>query len=105
MKYEYAVINRSHYRHRSMNARHLTSITPQGPVASLFAAQLLAWAGMCAIKRSASHCTHLRKDLELSDREVAWLAFLASKRDTFVLPAPNCQGYVRNTRSEGGRYM
>lgn len=72
-----------------------------GPIASLFTSQLLVWAAMCAIQHSDSHCGHLRK-LKIRGDEITWLAFLATSRDTFVLPAPNCDGYVQNTRNEQG---
>ena len=74
----------------------------QGPLSSLFTAQLLVWASMCSIKKSESHCTHLRQDLQVTDMEITWLTFLATRRDTFVLPAPNCDGYIRKVRSDNG---
>ena len=80
-------------------------VLSQGPSASLFTAQLLVWAGLCAIKRSHEHCTHLKEKLYISDAEITWLAFLATKRDTFVLPAPNCRGYIRNIRTDEGKYV
>jgi len=73
-----------------------------GPVASLFTAQLLVWASMCSIKKIESHCAHLRNDLLVTDEEITWLTFLATRRDTFVLPTPNCQGYIRKVRSDEG---
>ena len=35
---------------------------------------------------------------EVHNSERIWMAFLATKRDTYVLPAANCLGYMNNVR-------
>jgi len=31
-----------------------------------------------------------------------WLAFLATRRDTFIVPTTNCLGYIQRVRSDAG---
>ena len=36
--------------------------------------------------------------MDISEDERIWLAFLATRRDTFILPAANCIGYIKDKR-------
>ncbi len=93
-----------------------------GPIASVIAARLMVLATEClgvnkiylagsgagrgagTGKRNAEQqkaCTELSNDFSITDPDhLNWLAMLAAKRDTFVLPTANCYGYHHNTRSD-----
>ena len=72
-----------------------------GPQATLFAGQLLVWAADCLIGGQKQHCDKLH-DMGVSRAEQQWLAFLGSRRDTFIVPALNCLGYLHNRREDNG---
>lgn len=73
----------------------------QGPQSSLFLAQLLVWSALCEIDMDKEKCNYLQ-GLEISNEDRIWLAFLASRRDTYIIPSANCIGYMLNTRVEQG---
>lgn len=70
-----------------------------GPQASLFTSQLLVWSAMCEIKKSKFHCDLLKLNNVLKNERI-WLAYLATRRDTYVIPAANCIGYAMNRRND-----
>jgi hypothetical protein len=61
--------------------------------------QLLVWSALCEVKRSQEHCTML-ENLEVNQGQRLWLAYLATRRDTYSIPAANCYGYAKNKREE-----
>ena len=72
-----------------------------GPQAALFAAQLLVWAGKCLVHESRRDCDRLA-DMGVTEEEQEWLAFLGSRRDTYIAPTLNCLGYKQNRRDDNG---
>jgi hypothetical protein len=38
----------------------------------------------------------------VSSAQMTWLAFLATRRDTFVIPTANCLGYIKCQRNDAG---
>jgi hypothetical protein len=70
-----------------------------GPQASLFTSQLLVWSALCEIKKSKIHCDLLKLNNVLKNERI-WLAYLASRRDVYIIPAANCIGYMMNRRSD-----
>jgi hypothetical protein len=68
----------------------------------VFTAELLVWASQCQVNKDRVSCEKLRV-LEVEDAQVAWLAFLALRRDTFVMPTPNCMGYLQRQRADQGQ--
>mmetsp|Transcript_16830 Transcript_16830/g.25306 ORF Transcript_16830/g.25306 Transcript_16830/m.25306 type:complete len:638 (-) Transcript_16830:128-2041(-) len=72
-----------------------------GPSASVFAGQLLVWAADCVLNDDKTACDRLIS-IHVSSKQMTWLAFLSTRRDTFILPTPNCDGYNRGVRTDGG---
>jgi hypothetical protein len=73
-----------------------------GPSASLFAAELLVWSADCMIKKDDSSCYKLKSIGVTSYDDRIWLAFLATRRDTYIIPTANCLGYIVNRRDDNG---
>lgn len=63
--------------------------------------QLLVHAASCQINGQMESCDFIFKQ-NISNTDMIWLAFLATKRQTIVVPATNCVGYMQNTREEAG---
>ena len=72
-----------------------------GPIASISAASLLIWGAKCEIQAHEQSCVQLEA-LNISTSERSWLTQLATTRDTYILPAANCMGYLKNTREDVG---
>ena len=47
---------------------------------------------MCEIEESKDHCIMLEEYFGISLKQRIWLAFLATRRDTFIIPTTNCLG-------------
>jgi hypothetical protein len=62
---------------------------------------MLVWASQCKIQKDSTGCGRL-ETLKVTDAQITWLAFLAAKRDTYIMPTPNCMGYLQNQRSDQG---
>jgi predicted deacylase len=65
-------------------------------------AQLLVWSTRCVIDKENSFCDKLDsfgESISLEQRK--WLAFLATRRDTIIVPAANCVGHKFRKRTEG----
>ena len=73
-----------------------------GPSASLFAAELLVWSAQCMIKKDDDSCHKLKSIGVTSYNDRVWLAFLATRRDTYIIPTANCLGYIVNRRDDNG---
>jgi predicted deacylase len=73
----------------------------QGPGASIPLVQLLVWSAECAVQRLSSSCAKLDNMQGISTAQITWLAHLATRRETMVIPTANCMGYVRSTRWDG----
>eukprot|EP01036_Dinobryon_divergens_P031617 gene31617-41050_t len=73
-----------------------------GPLSSLVTTQLLVWSANCEISRHAASCRELDRLGGLSAAQRQWLAFLATSRDTLVVPAANCLGYIQRRREDAG---
>lgn len=65
-------------------------------------AQLLVWSANCIINSDAQSCQSLDQLGGVSDAQRHYLAFLASRRDTLIVPAANCLGYVLRKRADAG---
>eukprot|EP01031_Cornospumella_fuschlensis_P042671 gene42672-52137_t len=84
----------------------------EGPSASLSAAELIVWSGLCrspssphspSNASSAASCSLLRHQYPgLTEHDVDWLSFLAHTRDIHIIPTTNCLGYLQGRRGEGG---
>lgn len=75
-----------------------------GPSSTIHAAQLLVHAANCEISKKQDSCDYLEKEMGIakgSDQRL-WLAFLATRRDTMVIPTANCLGYMQNRREDAG---
>lgn len=72
-----------------------------GPSTSLFIAQLLVNSASCEIDKSIESCKLLDMD-GISSKQRIWLAFLSTRRDTFIIPTANCLGYILNRRDDAG---
>jgi hypothetical protein len=70
-----------------------------GPQTSVFMAELLVWSALCEIEKSISHCQLLEGDGVSKDERI-WLAYLSSRRDTYIIPAANCIGYIKDKRED-----
>ena len=49
--------------------------------------------------KDVSACKALR-ELHIDKEERVWLAYLATRRDTFIVPTTNCLGYLKNYRMD-----
>lgn len=70
----------------------------QGPLASLEIANLLAQAAGCVINKHNSSCAVLDAMGGIDSTQRLWLAHLATRRDTYIIPAANCLGYIMHKR-------
>ena len=71
----------------------------------MLTAQLLVHSAQCMVEGITSSCDWLSLRL-ISHEQQVWLAFLATKRDVWVVPTANCGGYARRRREDsvsGGR--
>lgn len=65
-------------------------------------AQLLSLAQSCVVHRNSYSCDSLTKKFpKLSSMQIKWMAFLSTKRDTFIIPTANCLGYIKKARGDG----
>jgi hypothetical protein len=60
------------------------------------------WASQCKVNKDRSSCERLRL-LEVDDAQMVWLTFLALRRDTYIVPTPNCMGYLQRQRTDQGQ--
>lgn len=51
--------------------------------------------------KDVSACKLLREQ-HIDKEERVWMAYLATRRDTFIVPTTNCLGYLRNDRLDAG---
>jgi hypothetical protein len=73
-----------------------------GPAAVLHTGYLMVTSAKCAIEGDQASCTMLVEEDGLNQSQIVWLAFLATRRDTFIVPTANCLGYKYNTRADAG---
>jgi len=74
-----------------------------GPSASLVTAEILVMASECVIEQKESTCSTLETTYDINDkRTLRWLAVLATRRDTYVIPTTNCMGHMHRQRAELG---
>jgi hypothetical protein len=71
-------------------------------LASLTTAQLLIYSAQCIIEENKVACQQLDEIDSLTTNQKVWLAFLATRRDTIVIPTTNCFGYKFNRRDDLG---
>jgi hypothetical protein len=71
-----------------------------GPSASMELAALLVHSAECEISGLKEKCD-LLDSAYLTRNDRKWLAFLATRRETIIVPTANCQGYKQNKRMEG----
>jgi hypothetical protein len=64
-------------------------------------AQLLVWSADCVIRKDKASCERLDAMQGITEGQRTWLAFLATRRETIILPTANCMGYMRNSRGDG----
>jgi len=72
-----------------------------GPRTSVVLAQLLVWSAECMISGKTSSCKELDAMGGISLAQRTWLAFLATRRETIILPTANCLGYKLGVRGDG----
>lgn len=72
-----------------------------GPSSSILLAELLVWSAKCEIDMDNGACSKL-VTMGINNDDRIWLAYLATKRDTYILPAANCLGYILNRRDDAG---
>lgn len=63
--------------------------------------QLLVWSAQCVMDAQADSCKQLDAMEGISQAQRVWLAFLATRRETIVVPTANCMGYMRSMRIDG----
>ena len=73
-----------------------------GPTVVYQVAYLLVNSAKCAVDGDRKACDSLVDSDGLSTSQIIWLAFLATRRDTFIIPSANCLGYKYNVRADGG---
>ena len=64
-----------------------------GPTVVYQVAYLLVNSAKCAVDGDRKACDSLVDSDGLSTSQIIWLAFLATRRDTFIIPSANCLGY------------
>ena len=72
-----------------------------GPLASLVTAELLVWASNCEVNKMENFCKKLI-EINIQPNDIIWLAYLATRRDSFIVPTANCLGYTENRRDDAG---
>ena len=53
------------------------------------------------VEKKISSCEQLDLMGGISKGQRTWLAFLATRRETLIIPTANCMGYMKNIRSDG----
>lgn len=71
-----------------------------GPEATLHTGYLMVYSAKCAIEGDTNACAKLVEEDGLSKSQIVWLANLATRRDTFVVPSCNCLGYKASVRAD-----
>lgn len=71
-----------------------------GPEATLHTGYLMVNSARCAIEGDTSACNKLVNEDGLSKPQIVWLANLATRRDTFLVPSCNCLGYKASVRAD-----
>ncbi len=56
----------------------------------------------CLVSRSAKHCDELRDVSNITSAQMSWMAFLATRRDIYIIPTANCLGYIGCQRNDAG---
>jgi hypothetical protein len=70
---------------------------------SVTVAQLLVLSSECLIYKITTSCKRLHETFPgLTSSQTTWLAFLSSRRDTYIIPTANCLGYIKHRRNENG---
>ena len=65
--------------------------------------QVLIWSAECVIDRIERSCDSLNSSFNgLNSFQKNWIAFLATRRDTYIIPTANCLGYMKNRRDDRG---
>ncbi len=62
---------------------------------------MLVLSSECAIGKKQRSCDELELMANISVAQRNWLAFLATRRDTYVIPTANCLGYIQCKRNDG----
>lgn len=65
-------------------------------------AELLVLSAQCLIEKSVNSCRLLNEYEGITLAQRIWLALLATRRDTFIIPTANCLGYIKMIRSDAG---
>lgn len=72
-----------------------------GPPSTLHVAQLLVWSAMCEIEKKVVFCKKLQDfSSSISKGQRLWLALLATRRDSFLIPTANCLGHKFRRRDD-----
>lgn len=71
-----------------------------GPAASLETAVLLVNSAECEITKKQSKC-ELLDAASVTAHDRRWLAFLATRRETIIVPTANCLGHMKGQRNDG----
>jgi hypothetical protein len=80
----------------------LARLLPQGPGAAVVAAQLLVWSAACVLDGDAASCGALDALGGVTPAQRVWLAVLATRRESLVVPTANCLGYLQVRRADAG---
>lgn len=54
----------------------------------------------CTIERNINSCNELQAMSNVTVAQRNWLTFLATRRDTLIIPTANCIGYINCQRNE-----
>ena len=72
-----------------------------GPSSTLHMSLMLVHAAQCDVAKKDESCKYLLETFGISSPDaIAWLAVLATKRDTISIPTANCLGYRNNRRDD-----
>ena len=73
-----------------------------GPSSSMLIAEVLVWAANCEIEKQPAFCARLGAAGIKTAEQRIWLASLATRRDSIIIPTANCLGYMLNQREDAG---
>ena len=74
-------------------------------MASVVIAEVLVRASECVISHNVDSCKILAEDYSIKeDRQLEWLTMLATRRDTYIIPATNCLGHLHHVRTEQSEF-
>ena len=73
----------------------------QGPGVTIPLIEIMAWSADCLIKKESPSCEKLDNMGGITFGQRTWLAHLATRRETIVIPTANCMGYIKSVRQDG----